>query len=122
MSAKNMESVPVVMDFEEYAARHRASRGDIGDAGVHKRGRNQSDKQWRRIIAYVEGQTAKAVTRREEIREEYEAAVLRGEIRPLTRIEKIRRNAEGHPDLPSTAAAKRLLEKHEAALGCIGGA
>jgi hypothetical protein len=111
-------SAPVdvlVMDFEEFAARRGISRADIGDAGTHKRGRNQSDNQWRRLLRTVEQRSTEVAASLSELRTEYDEAVARGEIRPLNRLERLQRAAAGHPDSASTAAAKRLLAKQEAA-------
>ena len=44
--------------------------------------------------------------------ERYNALVTAGEIRPLTRLEKLETLADGHLDNPSTQAARRLLAKH----------
>lgn len=55
------------------------------------------------------------IERRAELRKEYDAAVERGEVRPLTSMERVERKAAGHPDNASTQAAQRILEKRKTA-------
>lgn len=109
----------LALDFEQYAAQHNLSRADIGDAGAHKRGRNQSDKQWKRLLRNVEARSNEIVRLRAELRVKYDEAVARGEVRPLTRLERLHIAASGHPDLASSQAARRLLDK--AALARVQG-
>jgi hypothetical protein len=47
---------------------------------------------------------------RDRLRAEYAAEVAAGRIRPPTRRERLERTAAGHPDNPSTHAARRLLD------------
>ncbi|MGS0577260.1 hypothetical protein ACQR5V_21590 [Xanthomonas oryzae pv. oryzicola] len=101
----------LVMDFEQYAAQHGASMAGIGDAGTHKRGRNQSDKQWRRLLASVDRRSREILARREELRAEYERRIAAGKIRQPTRLERLTAAAAGHPDLASTQAARRILAR-----------
>ena len=116
-----MDDEPLAMDFEQYAALRGASMADVGDAGVHKRSRRQSDKQWKRILATVEARSNEILSRRTKLREEYEAALSKGLIRQPTRDERLAARADGHPDLESTQAARRILAKR-AALAHVGGA
>lgn len=100
---------PIPMDFETFASLRGGSMSDVGDAGAHKRGRRQSNKQWNRIIKAIDARSALVLARRCTAREEYDEAVSRGELRPLTRLERLKATASGHPDNPSVQAAKRLL-------------
>ena len=45
------------------------------------------------------------------MRQEYEAAVEAGDVRPPTRIERLKATANGHPDNASVQAARRILSK-----------
>jgi hypothetical protein len=111
---------PEVMTFEAFAAKHGASRSDFGDAGAHKRGRNQSNKQWNRIVKFLGQRSALVAEKRDSLRAEFEAAKEAGLIREPTRIERLQAAAAGHPDNPSVQAAKRLLEGYAAKTGADG--
>lgn len=104
----------LAIDFEQYAAKRGLSFAEVGDAGAHKRGRNQSNKQWARLVRPIHQRAEEVVAKREELRREYDDACARGEIRPLTRHERLLLAASGHPDLESTQAAQRLLAKKDA--------
>lgn len=110
MSAVDVLSVQAI-DFDQYAAARGLSMSEIGDAGTHKRGRNQSDRQWKRLLRTVDDRSNEVLRLRAELRDEYAAKIERGEIRPLTRAERLQLTAAGHPDLPATQAARRILEK-----------
>lgn len=49
--------------------------------------------------------------RREQARQEYREKVKNGELRDKTKIEQLVDRANGHPDNPSTQAARRMAEK-----------
>lgn len=98
-----------VEDFEAFATRHGASRGDIGEAGLHKSHTRISQKQWARKVQAADERNAAVIERRDELRREYAAAIARGEIRPPTRRERLRATADGHDDNESVQAARRLL-------------
>ena len=49
--------------------------------------------------------------RRKAAKEEYRSLIASGQIRDKTRIEKVMDRANGHPDLASTQAARRMAEK-----------
>lgn len=100
-----------VVTFDEFAAMRGLSMAQIGEAGTHKRGRNQSDKQWKRLLRVVDHRSAEVVEKRSALRAEYNEAVARGDIRPPTRLERLQRAASGHPDLASTQAALRILSR-----------
>lgn len=102
---------PRVIDEESYLAANGAGRGDIGEAGMHKRNSRQTDKQWKRIVESQSEKDSTVVARREELREEYNERVKAGEIRPPSEKEKIIATANGHPDNQSVQAARRIAEK-----------
>lgn len=105
-------AVPV--DFEEFAAQRGGSRQDVGDAGLHRSSTNVSAAAKRSALDFQDKKDAVWLARRDDLRAEYDAAVERGEIRPLTSMERLEARAAGHPDNSSTQAAIRLLEKRRA--------
>lgn len=102
-----------VMTFEQYAASQGASRQDYGDAGLHKTNARLSKKQWGRKVEAQRRRDAELYRRREELYEAYQDMVRSGDVRPPSRLERLRSTASGHPDNESTRAAKRLLKKME---------
>lgn len=101
----------IVQTFEQFATANGAHRGDMGDAGTHKRSRRQSDKQWQRMLRPVNEQADALLARRDALRMQYAEAVERGDVRPPTRLERLQAAAAGHPDLPATQAARRILAR-----------
>lgn len=100
-----------VVSFEVYAVERGAGSAEIGDAGLHKRGRRQSDRQWQRLVKAEDARTARLLARREELRREFDEAVRRGELREPSTLERLQRTAAGHPDNESVQAARRALAK-----------
>lgn len=108
------------LTFEQYAAVHGASRQDFGDAGNHRRGERHSDKTWARVLRVQCEKDADLYRRRAALREEYAGKVRQGVITAPTARERYMAIAMGHPDLASTQAARRLVEKRWAGAG-LGG-
>lgn len=90
------------LTFEQYAARHGASRQEFGDAGNHRRGERHSDKTWERVLRVQREKDDALYQRRAELREEYAAKVRAGEIAAPSFRERTMAIAMGHPDLAST--------------------
>lgn len=99
------------MDEETYLSINGASRQDIGDSAFHKNKGNHSNKTWSKMIDAQSEKDRKLINRREELRKEYWQKVKNGELRPLTRNEKLIATANGSPDNECVIAARRLLEK-----------
>lgn len=108
---KPFKGEPRAIDFEHFAAERGASRQDFGDAGLHKGSRNQSHAARARNIKNQADRDTQLGQRRNALRDEYDAAVARGEVRPLSRTERLVQTARGHEDNESVQAARRLLEK-----------
>lgn len=108
------------LTFEEFAAINGASAQGFGDAGNHRRGERHSGKTWNRVLEVQRAKDVALYERRAELRKEYTAKVISGEIMPPTRRERIIAIAAGNPDLASTQAARRLVVKHFAGAG-LGG-
>ena len=100
-----------VMDEETYLSINGASRQDIGDSAFHKNKGNNSDKTWSKMINAQSEKDRSLINKRAELREEYWQKVENGEIRELTRNEKLIATANGHIDNECTMAARRLLNK-----------
>lgn len=102
---------PETIDFEAFAARHGASALGFTEPGMHKCGRHQTDKMWRRIVDEQTKSGAILAARREGLRAAYAASVAAGDIIPPTHFDRMLARANGHPDLQSTQAARRVLLK-----------
>lgn len=100
-----------VADFESYAALRGASRQGFGDAGLH-RGSNRQSRiaRERNIKLQCERDTALAA-RRAELLTEYEAEVAAGQIKVLSRTERLILTANGHEDNESVQAARRVCDR-----------
>ena len=109
-----MENNPqcIVMDIETYLSINNASRQDIGDSALHKNKGNNSDKTWAKIVNRQLQKDIELCELRDKLRNEYNEKVLKGEIRPPTRIEKLISIAKGHSDNESVQAARRILSKN----------
>jgi hypothetical protein len=98
------------MDFETFCASRGLSRSDLCNAGLHTRG-HISDAAHARAMRQMLEEAATWQKKRDALRQEYSDLIERGELRPETRTERLIRKAQGHPDLASTQAARRLLER-----------
>jgi hypothetical protein len=101
----------IVRDFEQWAAMQGASRQDIGDAGLHRNTRADSPRVWNRKLKQQAVKDAALVERRVALREQYRQLLASGELREMTKFERLEFTAAGHPDNPNVQAARRLLEK-----------
>lgn len=101
---------PKIMTEEEYVSSFKgAARGDIGDAALHKN--MQSGRQKNFLIKRQNALDKAVLEKRENLRKEYAELVNQGKIIPPTRIQRLQRIAQGHPDNESVQAARRLLKK-----------
>lgn len=105
-----VSDIPIV-DLEQYLAMNDASRLSIGDSALHKNKGNHSDKTWKKIVDAQLQKDIALLDKRELLSQEYETKVKNGELRQPTRIERLIRIANGHDDLESVQAARRLLAK-----------
>ena len=104
----------LIMTEEEYLAANGAGFMDGAEPALHRtpggfpaRGNNSRRAHLDRVQDAMKHNN----TRREQLRAEYAAKVQSGEIVPPSRAQRLERIAAGHPDNPSTQAARRLLEK-----------
>lgn len=100
-----------IMDVETYLSIKGASRQDIGDCAFHKNKGSHSDKSWSKMLDAQSEKDRRLINKRAELREEYWQKVENGELRPLTRNEKLIATANGNPDNECVITARRLLEK-----------
>lgn len=100
-----------VMDEETYLSIKGASRQDIGDSAFHKNKGSLSNKTWSKMIDAQSEKDRRLINKRAELREEYWRKVKNGEIRELTRNEKLIATANGQIENECTIAARRLLDK-----------
>jgi hypothetical protein len=100
-----------VMDEETYLSIKGASRQDIGDSAFHKNKGSLSNKTWSKMIDAQSEKDRRLIIKRDELRKEYWRKVKNGEIRELTRNEKLIATANGQIENECTIAARRLLDK-----------
>ena len=100
-----------IMTEEEYLNQNGAGRCAMGEAALHKNKNTISNKNWKKMVDRQASLDYKILVRREELRQEYADKVAKGLIRPPTRLERLEQKVMGHPDLESTQAAIRLLER-----------
>lgn len=100
----------LVMTEEEYLASKGYSHFGIGEAALHK-GRQKTARQQDRIVDLHAEKNRIYVEKREMLRREYQDKLVKGEIRRPSTIETMIATARGMPELESTMAARRCLEK-----------
>jgi hypothetical protein len=120
-SLKNLESKeklkeptkkePEMLTEEEYLNKKGASRQGIGEPALHKN--IQEGRAKRQALKRISEEDKALIEKRDELRKEYQEKLKSGEIRKPTRKERLEKIAQGHSDLESTKAAKRLLAKKE---------
>lgn len=100
-----------VQSEEEFLSTNGAP-GGFGDPALHKNRGNNSPKMWAKIVNRQAKKDQVLFERRQELREKFKTLVDQGEIRPPTRQETMIDRANGHPDLESTQAARRICQKN----------
>lgn len=109
--AKNKVKMDVpVMTEEEYLASKGFPFSGIGEVALHK-GKQKSEKQQDKVVELQSRKDKEYTIERERLREEYRDKVANGEIREPSTVDNLIKAANGHPDLESTQAARRALEK-----------
>lgn len=101
---------PLVLTFEQFAARNGASLLGIGDPGLHRSSNRKSPKTHHRQVQAQAQKDRELIVRRSNLRTEYEALVACGALRPPTTREQVITKANGHPDNDSVRAARRIAE------------
>ena len=71
----------------------------------------ETDRQKKKRIAEGKKEAEEYQRKREQAKQEYQEKVKNGELRPKTNVERLVERANGHPDNPSTQAARRAAEK-----------
>ena len=71
----------------------------------------ETDRQKKKRIAEGKKAAEEYQRKREQAKQEYQEKVKNGELRPKTNVERLVERANGHPDNPSTQAARRAAEK-----------
>lgn len=112
-SSKNegdiVKAVPVMTE-EQYLASKGFSFLGIGEFALHK-GKQKTLRQQNRMVEFQAEKGLHYTERREALRKEYQEKLIKGEIRKPTLIEQMIVTAQGLPELESTQAARRCLEK-----------
>ncbi len=93
---------------EQYLTAHGASR-NFGDAGLHRSNSSVSARARKFQLTRQNVKDETLLARRQGLREEYYSLVREGTIRPLSRLERLKARAAGHPDNVSTQAARRII-------------
>ena len=102
-----------VMDLEDYLALYKVQYSTSGYCLDKLRCNRQirTVRGQKRFQKECEEAENKYQRKRQQAIEEYNHLVEIGEVRPLTKEERSIRTANGHPDNPSTQAARRMCEK-----------
>ena len=97
-----------VMTEDEYLASKGYRDSFYSEPVLHK-GIQKTARQQERLSSINIEKNKTYLTERSTIKEEYQNLLDRGEIRQPTRIERIIKAANGHSDLESTQAARRIV-------------
>lgn len=103
------QTVPVMTE-EEYLSSKGYPFSGFGEAALHK-GIQKTARQQNKMVELQADKDRRYEETREYLRKEYHEKLEKGELRKPTVIEKLIYTAKGMPDLESTQAARRLLEK-----------
>lgn len=96
-----------VMTEDEYLASKGYRDSFCSEQTLHKRIQTTACQQEKSLNFNIE-RSKKYLTERTAIKKEYQSLLDRGEIRQPTRVERIIKAANGHPELESTRAARRI--------------
>lgn len=111
LSKKSETKEARVMSLEQYfdSKGHSRFSDSYIDKLVIPRGETESQRKKRQedLARNIEKNSKKT----ESLTKEYNNLVKQGKIRPPSNIEKLIERAKGHPDLESTKAARRSLER-----------
>ena len=100
------KSIPVMTE-DEYLASKGYGNSFYSEPALHKGIQKTSLQQDRLLNIHIE-RSQKYSVERNAIKEEYQQLLDKGDIRQPTRVERIIKAANGHPDLDSTQAARRI--------------
>jgi len=106
---KNKADIPVMTE-EEYLSSKGYSYLGFGDVVLHK-GRQKTATQQEKMVNRQAQKDIDYQKKREELRNEYQEKIAKGEIRKPSVFESTIKAANGNEDLESTQAARRLLKK-----------
>ena len=107
---KNEEQTVIVMTEEEYLASKGYSFSGLGEPALHK-GTQKTVRQQNKLLEKQAERNRRYTEKREEFRKEYKEKLAKGEIMKPTIIDQLISTAKGMPELESTQAARRSLEK-----------
>ena len=96
-----------VMTEDEYLASKGYGNSFYSEPALHK-GIQKTSRQQDRLLNINIEKSKKYQTERNNLKKEYQNLLEKGEIRHPTKVEKIIKSANGHPDLESTQAARRI--------------
>jgi len=100
-----------VLTEEEYLALHGAPHLEGAEPALHRLPGGLPKSRKGKIMEKVHSRMLQIERRRDELRQLYADEVEAGTVRPPSRVERLRRTAQGHPDNESVQAARRLLKK-----------
>ena len=100
-----------VLTEEEYLALHGVPYLEGAEPALHRLPGGLPKSRKGKIMETTNRRMLENERRREELRQAYAAEVEAGTVRPPSRVERLIRTAQGHPDNESVQAARRLLEK-----------
>ena len=112
-NTKAVSVMPRAMDLEDYLGIQGVEFSASGYCLDKLRGNRQLRTERGKKRFEKEHEEAEAIyqKKRRAAIDEYNTLVERGEVRPLTSVERSVRTANGHPDNPCVQAARRMCAK-----------
>ena len=101
------------MTEEEYLSSKGYSFMGYAEPSMHISSQHVSNIQKKRNMELLQNRAKEYDAKRAELRKEYNELVKQGKMRAPTNYERALKVSKGNPDLPSTQAAKRVLEKYK---------
>lgn len=105
----NSKETPKLTE-EQYLSQNRAGFMDGAEPALHQN-KIRTKRGQSNVVEGVMDNMGNNNIRRQELRQEYQQKVSTGDIAQPTRIEQLVEKANGLPELQSTQAARRLLDK-----------
>lgn len=100
-----------VMSEEEYLALHGVPHLEGAEPALHRLPGGLPKSRKGKVLEKMNCRMLDVERRRNELRQAYADEVEAGTVRPPSRVERLKRTAQGHPDNESVQAARRLLKK-----------
>ncbi len=113
MGGRGSTSSIKVMTEEEYLSSKGYSFMGYAEPSMHISSQHVSNIQKKQNMELLQNRAQEYDKKRAELRKEYKKLVKEGKMRAPTNYEKALKASKGDPNLLSTQAAKRILEKYK---------